>query len=417
MLWCAAQGGWDLRRYIKSLIAIVFMVFAIGSVAWGYDYIWVANEGHSDILEFKSTDTGNVAPTTTITCSTTCLPGIYGVAVDPSGNIWGSSGTNNSVCEFAAGSSGSTAPTQCIVGGNTTLNGQRQITFNSNGDLIVGNLSAGTIRSWTAAQLSGGSGNENIAPLGLNISLAGSQFVSVDSSNNLYASTGSTFLDNYLAGSTTLNFKISGASTDLGQADETAVDSSGNIWVADFLTFNVYEFASGSCTSGTCNISPNATISIGGGADRPSGIVITSNGTLEVGGVSTSSLYNITTGGTVNYTINGATTTLSSPYELFYQAGPTATPTPTATATPTATPTPAPTQTPTPTATNSPTPTPTATNSPTPTPTPTPTATNSPTPTPTATATPATPTPTATPTAALTPNPPSQTCPPVQNCF
>ena len=71
------------------------------------------------VVVFAAGATGNVAPKTTITGSSTLLTGPNGISLDVLGNIYVADNSANAVLVFAAGASGNVAPISNISGANT----------------------------------------------------------------------------------------------------------------------------------------------------------------------------------------------------------------------------------------------------------------------------------------------------------
>src|SRR6185437_1947882 len=158
------------------------------------------------------------------------------------------------------------------------------------------------------------------------------------------------------------------------------LDSSGNTWVTQQGTSRIFKWNVGDCTSRTCNIAPDQTITPSSG--NPRGFIIDSSNNMHVAFGGTNVLREYNSAGTVVNSISGGSTGLNvSQYEALDQLPtPTATATATQTAVPTNTPTFTPTAAATATATFTPVPTFTATATFTPVPTATATATATATP-------------------------------------
>jgi DNA-binding beta-propeller fold protein YncE len=220
--------------------------------------IYVANDGL--ITEYPATSSGNVAPTTTITSSDISFQ-VHGIALDSSNNIYV---TNEDLIEvFAAGSTGSSTPTSVISGSNTDLDVPFGITLDSTADIYVTNNSGNTVTVYAAG------GNSNVAPTATisnpNIGLDGPNGIAVDLSGNLYVANNISVAPNsittYPAGSgadVAPATTISGALTKLESPVGVAVDSAGNIYVANSGSLlGVTEYSAGS----NANTPPIATIS------------------------------------------------------------------------------------------------------------------------------------------------------------
>ncbi len=238
--------------------------------------------GIPSVFVYSAGSNGNTAPTASISGTDTGLNYPYGIAVDSSGNVYladeGTLGQDGgsippSVFVYAAGSHGNVAPTVTISGTDTGLDTPYGIAVDSSGNIYVaddGDESCdGTESVYVYPAKTGG----NVAPIatigGSSTGLCYPSGIAVDFGGKIYvADNGATSVFVYPAlGSSTgpLNeapiATISGNSTGLSEPIGIAVDSSGNIYVADngeiFVPGNVFVFSAGSHG----NVAPTATIS------------------------------------------------------------------------------------------------------------------------------------------------------------
>jgi sugar lactone lactonase YvrE len=404
------------------------------------------------------TYSGSPSSASISTTMTTSLGYPQGIALDSSGNIYvadeGGPANNyaGSVFVYAAGSNANAVPTNIITGPDTGLILPVGIAVHPGGKILVADdgsiVFGGDVPPSVFVYTSGSTGDAPPSDTitGASTLLTLPQGIALDSSHNIYVtdqgdgncdttSPASVYVyADGTNGDTPPIETISGTSTGLCLPAGIALDSIGNIYVADAGDGSVFVYPplSPTCTSATpCTITtpPSDTISGGTtGLSGPYGIALDStSGNIYVADLFAASVFSYpplggsgwsagTYSGSPTTTISGPLTQLGQVQFIAVQpvpGGSTPTPTPTATSTGSATPTATPTKTATPTATTTPTgtatptvaatPTATATGSATPTKTATPTATaTGGTPTATATSTGGTPTPTKTATATAT---------------
>ncbi|MDA8268541.1 MAG: hypothetical protein M0013_09245, partial [Actinomycetota bacterium] len=165
------------------------------------------------ITTYPTSDTGNVAPLTTITQGGTPqnFAGAVFDAVDPvTGAVWITT-EGNSVVEYSASQlttagSAATEPVATIGGTNTGLKESAGIAFDSAGNMFVADASADSITEFSAGQLAGLSGTVDLTPAA----------------------------------------RIAGGATDVTFPVSLGFDSSGNLWVADDQFTRIVEFSAAS---------------------------------------------------------------------------------------------------------------------------------------------------------------------------
>jgi hypothetical protein len=344
--------------------------------------LFVANSAANTVTAYTLNGNGDQAPENSISGGNTGLGTPHGVAIDSGGSIYITNSVNNSVTVYSSSSIGNASPIYTIAGGNTGLNSPEGIAVDSNGNIYVANAGSNSVTEYS----SGSTGN--VSPVatisGMATGLNNPQGIAVDSTADVYVSNygsangGSDSVTVYPSGSSgnaSPSSTISGGGTGLAGPLSLTVDSSGNIYVLNFIanqTESVTIYAPGS----NGNISPTATISGNSTSlENPAGIAVDAGGNLYVtndgstsGGADTVTKYPEGQAGSVlpYATLSGADVMLNKPIGIAIGAyfGPTpATPTPTPSPTPTPTPTPSLTPTPTPTLTVTATPTATPTTS------------------------------------------------------
>ena len=376
--------------------------------------IYAVDDGTNSVTIYPAlgTSTGliNQAPGAAIsTTMTTGLESPTGIALDSSGNIYvadvgigGSTVFPPSVFVYPAGSNGNAAPTATISGSNTGLESPAGIALDSSGNIYVADGDADSVFVYPAGSTGNVSPTATIG--GSNTGLVGPEGIALDSSGNIYVADDlaiCVFVFPALGSSTGLlneapTATISGSNTGLQAPEGIALDSSGNIYLADDLALSVFVYPALGSGTGLLDEAPTATISGSKtGLQAPDGIALDSSGNIYVADTSAASVFVYpvlgSSTGLLNEapmaTVSGPLTELGEPEFVAIESAAAASPTPTATVTQTSTPTATPTTTATTTATGTPTVTQTATA--TATATPTVTATPTATPTATATATPA----------------------------
>jgi sugar lactone lactonase YvrE len=261
------------------------------------------------------------------------LPGW--VAVDASGKIYVSNEVGT-VTIYAAGSHGDTAPIAIIGGVNTGLISPQGIAVDSSGKIYVaddGNSSASPPVLPSVFVFAAGS-NGNAAPIATisdHTDLEYPQGIALDSSGNVYVA------DNYASsvfvypagsnGNVAPVATISGPATELNSPEGIALDSSGNIYVADLSgNGSVFVYPALGNSTGPLNEAPTTTISGGStGLATPYGIALDSSNDIYVGNYGPWTVTVYSAGSTGNIapiaTINGSYTDLANPEGVALDSG------------------------------------------------------------------------------------------------
>ncbi len=247
--------------------------------------------GPGSVFVYPAGSNGNAAPIASISGSNTSLSSPESVALDSSGNIYvaddGLSGNGpGSVFVYPAlGSSTgllNEAPTATISGSNTVLNTPEGIVLDSSRNIYVADDGPSYNGPGSVFVFPAGS-NGNAAPIatisGSNTGLSSPFGVALDSSGNIYVADdgpsydgpGSVFVYPALGSSTGLLNEsaiaaITGSNTVLSTPLGVALDSIGNIYVAnDGLYENgpgsVFVYPALGSSTGVLNETPSATIS------------------------------------------------------------------------------------------------------------------------------------------------------------
>ncbi len=289
------------------------------------------------VLVYSAGSDGNVAPIATISGSNTGLATPMGVAVDSGGKIYVADFNADPyvaanfqvypgrVFVYSAGSDGNVYPVAIIGGSKTGLVYPEGIAVDSGGKIYVVDEYASSVVVYSAE------GDGDGAPIatigGSSTGLLLSQGIAVDSSGKIYVANWGNIVDGgsiapslsvYAAGShgnASPLAIISGSNTGLNQPEGIAVDSRGNIYVADLYGLGgVLVYSAGS----TGNVAPVAVISGSNtGLNFPVGIGVDSSGKIYVTEPYTSSVLVYSAGSRGNVApianISGSNTGLDAP--------------------------------------------------------------------------------------------------------
>ena len=258
--------------------------------------LFVTNLATNDVTAYPLGSSGNIAPL----ASGTGLAGPFGIARDSTGNLYVANEDVDSVTIYPPGATGNSAPIATIGGANTALDNPTGITLDSNGNIYVANAGSldGDADSVTIYPALGSStGILNEAPTatitGATTGLAFPTAITLDSSGNIYVANsgsqvgGADSITVFPAGSNgnaAPSSTISGASTGLAVPYGIAVDSGGNIYVAnDGSTIGVSDSVTVYAPGTSGNVAPGRTITgASTGLDSPGGIAVDSSGNLYV---------------------------------------------------------------------------------------------------------------------------------------
>lgn len=245
----------------------------LGITADSSGNIYVADEsapsggGPGSVTVYPAGSTGNQSPAATIVGSNTALSYPAGITVDSSGNIYVTNTVGSAVTVYSHGSSGDVVPSAEIAGQNTGLSAPWGIAVDSSGKIYVANQGSGLFYYGSVTIYSPGSNGDAtpIATIGgwsnSSCRTAGVPFPCCTGSGT------GTCVDN----------------TGLYDPVRIALDSSGNIYVANFGddsgNYSIGVFSPGS----NGNATPIATIAGSNTElDFPIGVAVDSNGTIYV---------------------------------------------------------------------------------------------------------------------------------------
>ena len=261
--------------------------------------IYVTNRCNGTITIYAKGSSGDAAPIAIIGGSNTGLTGtggiaLRGIALDSSGNIYVVNG--ESVFVYAAGSNGNVAPIATISGGNTGLTGPTGIALDSRGNIYVADQAFGRPHVGAVLVYAAGA-NGNVAPVatisGSYTDLEYPYGIALDSSGDIYVADntyGLVLIYPPLGSSTGLlnegPLTIGGSNSGMTAPTGIALDSSGNIYVTSGSVVFVFPSPFASCyPERECggNEAPIATISGSNtGLSGPDGITLDSSGNIYV---------------------------------------------------------------------------------------------------------------------------------------
>lgn len=239
-------------------------------------HLWVANYSSGSagtVTEYALSAHGDTAPLASIGGTTTTIQGPGGIYVDGHGNVYVGDYEAGNVDVFDAGATGDVAPTRQITG----ISAPSGVWLDSSGDLWVGEAEAGELLEFAPNASGAATPKATITSTALSFTMG----VFIDAHQNVWAvdCTGTGATPNVLefaAGSTgsgvTPTVDISGSNTGLTCPNGVVVDSSGNIYVADYGAAAVYEFAAGA----NGNVAPIRTIPAGSTTTlaKPLGVIV-----------------------------------------------------------------------------------------------------------------------------------------------
>jgi sugar lactone lactonase YvrE len=262
--------------------------------------LFVTDRCTGAVTAYPAGSNGDVSP---LAPAPTGLAGPGYVAIDASGHIYALNLCNNTITVYAKGSNGDAAPTAIIGGSNTGLSSPEDIAVDSGANIYV--LDGGSCCSFTPSVFVYAAGsNGNVAPIatisGSNTGFIAPSSIALDSSGNIYVADtgesfgegpGSVFVYPPVGSSTGLPNEspiatITGFNTGLVTPIGIAVDSSHNIYVVDDgMKYSIISPPSVYVFSAGSygDVPPIATISGSNtGVNFPYGIAVDSSGKIYV---------------------------------------------------------------------------------------------------------------------------------------
>ena len=290
---------------------------------------YVANTGGPSITAYTTADTGNAAPSLTISGTNTTLDQPEGIVLDPTGIVLTTSANPWRILVFAANTIGDAAPVAAITGSNTALSHPTGLALDLRGRLYVANAGSNSILVFA----SGASGN--VAPAGVitgsNTLLAAPGGIALDLRGRLYVTNTQSNVVTVFAAGANGNARpvdtIAGPATGLDAPRGITLDPGGRIYVANSSSGAATSRVTVYAATATGNATPVASISGDStGLDQPTGITLGGAGDIYVASTAfTSNQYRITVyAGNANgniaplRTLAGINTGLSVPSHLSF---------------------------------------------------------------------------------------------------
>lgn len=250
------------------------------------------NVADGSITVYAPGSKGNVAPIATIAGSNTDLIDIEGIALDSLGNLY-TVGCETVYCfgvnVYPLGSNGNVAPAAVIFGADTGLVFPIAMTLDSDRNLYVLNNEAGPTGNGSVTIYPAGSTGDAVPSATITSSFTGAtgaSGVAVDSAGNIYVANSISgyqgSIDIYPAGSFATGgppmTTITGADTGLATPSGIALDSSDNIYALNVDDESVTVYPAGSVGDAT----PSAVFTISSGETFPTGIAVNPRGKLYI---------------------------------------------------------------------------------------------------------------------------------------
>ena len=250
--------------------------------------------GKSTVICLTPTPTATVTatitatPTITVTSTRTATATPTATAtVTPTPAIFVNNNGSTDVLGFLPVSNGNVVPAVKIIGADTGLDDVRGIAADSSGNIYVANYTSASDSDGSITIYPAGGNNDQIPSVtisGSNTKLHNPIGIALDSSGNIYVAdnSGSGSVTVYPAGSSgnaAPSVTITGTNTGLSAAHYIALDSSGKMYVTDGSGDTVNIFSAGA----TGNVAPIATISgPDTGLQGADGIAVDSSGNIYV---------------------------------------------------------------------------------------------------------------------------------------
>ena len=239
--------------------------------------MWVANAGGNNVTAYDAS-TGAQVGDDTITAG---VDAPFMIATGPNGDLWISNYSGNQIEEVVPSTN---VAVVSISGANSEIDEPFGIAFDSSGNLYLSNSGAGGMERFDASSFAGMTGAQDITP-SLNSPGDASDPVqdAVDSSGNLWvADDGDATIRVFNSGLNQVA-SLTGSQTFLDGPTGVAFDAAGHLWVADEAAASIDEFDAADITSNGTNIQPLTRISGSNtGLHQPIGIAFDAAGNLWV---------------------------------------------------------------------------------------------------------------------------------------
>src|ERR1035441_7622668 len=251
----------------------------------------------------------------------------FGVAVDAHGNVFVADFNNNAVKEIVAGTNGAAAGT---VNANSTMivvgsgfSNPEGVAVDRYGNVFVADRGHNLVKEIiadTGSTAGAGKVDSNSTVIQVGGTFDDSHGVAVDTSGDVFVTSfTSGCLYEIVAGTGTATSGTVNASSTVNTVNSSsfslpsgvAVDTSGDVFVADYYHNAVKEVVAGTGTAGAGTVNSSSTVStVGSGFSLPSGVAVDASGNVFVADLNNNAVKEIVagTGGAASGTVNSSST-------------------------------------------------------------------------------------------------------------
>ena len=297
---------------IHCLIAVLIGLLTLAGDAAAAG-LWVANAGSSTLAEFQGKLKSGSNKSHRVITDGTDLDGPSTIAFDGAGNLWVTNFNGNTITEFTHSQFAArkkhlrSAAVKISADAGNNLSGPEGLAFDSSGNMWVGAENGQVVLEYTSAQLAASGNPTPNVILNATFKFSSPSHVAFDGSGNLWVvdegmangngGSGEVFkythaqIAGLSAGIVSLDPVFGISLNAFSHLEGIAFDGSGNLWLADEQSNNVYEFTANQLTgTGLAkDLTPAVILSAtsrGGSChltlDAPYGVAVDGSGNLFV---------------------------------------------------------------------------------------------------------------------------------------